>query len=83
AARIAAPDGSLAADELGKLPAAIRTRVLRAAAVAAGSPPGALGSRHVAAMHALVPGWRGQLGADLPGGIVCRRRYDRLAFSAR
>jgi tRNA(Ile)-lysidine synthase len=83
AARITAPDGSLPADELGKLPAAIRTRVLRAAAVAAGAPPGALGSRHVAAMDALVTGWRGQLGADLPGGIVCRRRYGRLAFSAR
>ncbi len=82
-ARLAAPDGSLPAGDLAALPAAIRTRLLRAAATAAGAPPGSLGARHVAALDALVTGWRGQLGADLPGGIVCRRRYGRLLFSAR
>ncbi len=71
-----------AADALGALPAAIRHRVLRRAALAAGCPPGALAQRHVASMDELVTGWHGQRWADLPGGIRCQRRYGRLLLFA-
>ena len=78
----AAAGPGLAIEELAALPAAIRSRVLRNAAIAAGCPPGALTAGHVAALDALVTGWRGQRGADLPGGIRGRRRYGKLTFSA-
>ena len=86
--RGASPQGStatgpgLAIEELAALPAAIRSRVLRNAAIAAGCRPGALTSGHVAALDALVTGWHGQRGADLPGGIRGQRRYGKLTFSA-
>jgi tRNA(Ile)-lysidine synthase len=79
----AAAGPGLAIEELAALPAAIRSRVLRNAAIAAGCPAGALTAGHVAALDALVTGWRGQRGTDLPGGIRGRRRYGKLTFSAR
>jgi tRNA(Ile)-lysidine synthase len=82
AERLAGPDHSLPADALAQLPAALRTRVLRSSAVAAGCPPGDLSARHVAALDALVINWHGQRWADLPGGVRCRRCYGRLLFSA-
>jgi tRNA(Ile)-lysidine synthase len=75
-------DGGLAAEALACLPAAIRTRVLHAAAMAAGCPPGALTARHVAGLDALVTDWHGQRWADLPGGVRCLRRYGKLTFTA-
>jgi tRNA(Ile)-lysidine synthase len=83
AQRLTGVDRSLPADALARLPAAIRTRVLKSAAIAAGCPAGDLSARHVAALDALVVSWRGQRWADLPGGVRCRRRYGRLLFSAR
>jgi tRNA(Ile)-lysidine synthase len=80
--RLSAAGPGLAIDELAALPAAIRSRVLRNAAIAAGCPPGALTAGHVAGLDALVTQWRGQRGADLPGGICGRRRYGKLLFSA-
>lgn len=74
---------SLEVAALAALPAAVRTRVLRRAAIAAGSPAGSLGSVHVGQMDALVTAWHGQQAADLPGGVQCRRRYDRLHFTIR
>jgi tRNA(Ile)-lysidine synthase len=74
--------GTLPADALGTLPAAIRTRVLRYAAIAAGCPAGALSARHVSEMDALVMLWRGQRWTDLPGGVRCQRRCGRLLFTA-
>jgi tRNA(Ile)-lysidine synthase len=67
---------------LAALPAAIRHRILRAAALAAGCPGGALSQRHVAALDELVTGWHGQRWADLPGGVRGQRRYGRLLFTA-
>ncbi len=75
-------DGGLAAEALAGLPAAIRTRVLHAAAAAAGCPPGALTARHVAGLDALVTDWHGQRWADLPGGVRGLRRYGKLTFTA-
>ncbi|WP_106248416.1 tRNA lysidine(34) synthetase TilS [Allonocardiopsis opalescens] len=65
---------------LAALPRAVRTRVLRAAAIQAGSPAGTLAAVHVDALDALVTAWRGQAGADLPGGLSGRRTGGRLVF---
>jgi tRNA(Ile)-lysidine synthase len=78
AERMASGGPGLPVDSLAALPEAIRSRVLRDAAVAAGCPPGALTQRHVTALDALVTGWRGQRWADLPGGIRAERRYGKL-----
>jgi tRNA(Ile)-lysidine synthase len=68
--------------ELAALPAAIRLRVLRSAALAAGCPASALSHRHIQSLDELVSCWRGQRWADLPGGVRCQRRYDKLLFTA-
>jgi tRNA(Ile)-lysidine synthase len=57
-------------------PAAIRGRVLRGWLAAAGV--GALTSAHLAALDALVTGWRGQGPVGLPGGLAAFRRHGRL-----
>ncbi|MGH3318589.1 MAG: tRNA lysidine(34) synthetase TilS [Streptosporangiaceae bacterium] len=71
---------SLDVKVLAELPAAVRRRVLRRAALAAGCPAGSLGAVHLAAAEALVLRWRGQKGVDLPGGVSVLRRCGRLAF---
>jgi tRNA(Ile)-lysidine synthase len=73
--------GSLEAGRLAGLPAAIRTRVLRRAAVAAGCPAGSLTSGHVQQLGALVTGWRGQRWVDLPGGVRGFRRDGQVRFT--
>jgi tRNA(Ile)-lysidine synthase len=70
----------LLAEHLAGLPPAIRSRVLHAAAVAAGCPPGSLTACHVQQLDALVTGWRGQRWIDLPGGIRALRRDGQLRF---
>jgi tRNA(Ile)-lysidine synthase len=75
------PAGSeiaLAVGGLAGLPRAVRTRVLRRAAIAAGSPPGTLAAVHVDAIDALVTAWRGQDRVDLPGRVRAWRRHERL-----
>jgi tRNA(Ile)-lysidine synthase len=66
---------------LAGLPAAIRTRVLRDAAVMAGCPQGSLTAGHVAAIDALVTRWRGQRWVDLPGGVRAWRRDGKVWFT--
>jgi hypothetical protein len=66
---------------LAELAPAVRSRVLRQAALAAGCPAGSLAATHVGALDALVTGWHGQRWADLPGVIRARRRYGKLLFS--
>ena len=85
AAMAAATDGEGALDVsvLASLPAAVRTRVLRAAAVAAGAPAGALTASHVWAVDALVTSWRGQGRVDLPGGVGATRACDRVLLGPR
>ncbi|HVW82065.1 MAG TPA: tRNA lysidine(34) synthetase TilS [Mycobacteriales bacterium] len=65
---------------LAELPEAIRTRVLRRAAIAAGAPAGTLTAAHVASVDALVVAWRGQGPVSLPGGLEAVRAYGRLTF---
>jgi tRNA(Ile)-lysidine synthase len=79
--RIADGQPGWAAGALAAEPPAIRARLLRQAALAAGAPAGALSQQHVAQLDALVTGWRGQRGVDLPGGVRCQRRYGRLLFA--
>jgi tRNA(Ile)-lysidine synthase len=78
-------EGELTLDvvALAELPAAIRTRLLRRAAIAAGAPAGSLSWAHVHSLDALVTAWHGQRWSDLPGGIRCQRRYGRLHFTTR
>jgi tRNA(Ile)-lysidine synthase len=70
----------LAVSSLAGLPAAVRSRVLRAAAVAAGCPAGALTADHVARVGELVTAWRGQRWVDLPGGVRAARRAGEVVF---
>ena len=70
----------LGVDNLAALPAPIRTRVLRQAAVAAGSPAGDLFHQHVLAIDALVTNWHGQRWVDLPGSRHALRRDGVLLF---
>jgi tRNA(Ile)-lysidine synthase len=81
AERARAPGGGWQAAVLATLPAAIRTRVLHRAAVAAGCPPGALTARHVEALDDLVMRWHGQQWTDLPGGVRGSRRCGKLLFT--
>ena len=73
-------DSPLSASALAGMPGAVRTRVLRSAAVAAGCPAGALTAGHVARLEELVTGWRGQRWIDLPGGVRASRRSGQLCF---
>jgi tRNA(Ile)-lysidine synthase len=73
-------DSPLSASSLAELPGAVRTRVLRSAALAAGCPAGALTAGHVARIEELVTGWHGQHWIDLPGGVRASRRAGQLCF---
>jgi tRNA(Ile)-lysidine synthase len=79
--RAAGADGSLDALRLHPLPPAVRRRVLRRAAIAAGSPPGFLFARHIEEVDRLVTGWHGQKALNLPGGVAVLRSNGRLFFS--
>ena len=81
AERAGTPGQGLEVAALAELPDAIRTRVLRRAAIAAGAPAGSLSAAHVASLDALVTAWHGQRWSDLPGGVRCVRRYGRLHFT--
>lgn len=67
---------------LSAAPQALRHRALRLGAIAAGCPPTDLSALHVLAVDALVTGWHGQAGVDLPGRVTVRRADGRLLFAA-
>ena len=58
---------------LATYPQAIRQRVLRRSAIAAGSPATDLTAAHVEAMDSLIIQWHGQVGVDLPGKLRAHR----------
>lgn len=66
---------------LGALSAPLRTRVLRRAALSAGSPAAELFYEHVSAMDRLVTQWRGQRWVDLPGHLRATRRDGVLTIA--
>jgi tRNA(Ile)-lysidine synthase len=78
------PDGEspLTAHELAAMPTAVRTRVLRSAAIAAGCPAGALTAGHVDSVARLVTDWHGQRWVDLPGGVRASRRDGQVLIEA-
>jgi tRNA(Ile)-lysidine synthase len=69
--------------DLAGAPAALRRRVLRLAALAAGCPGGDLSAVHVNALDALVMSWHGQRGVDLPGSVTAVRRGEVLELTRR
>jgi len=72
--------GPMEAEFLAAQPAAIRSRLLRNAALAAGCPPGALTARHVEWLSGLVTDWHGQRWIDLPGGVRAFRQDGEVLF---
>lgn len=78
AADVAAPDD---VHVLARLPSALRSRVLRRLALAAGASPSETAAVHVRALERLVidPGGPGRV--ELPGGVSCRREGSSLRFA--
>lgn len=77
----AGPDAvELDAVGLHALPPAVRRRVLRRAAIAAGAPAGSLFARHIEEVDRLITGWRGQRALNLPGRVEVRREGGRLVI---
>lgn len=66
---------------LSQLPRAIRTRIIRAAALAAGATPGQLTFEQVGAIDALISAWKGQGAVSLAGGVKVERISGRLSLS--
>ena len=77
-AELRGADGTLPVSETSAQPGPVRTRVLRLAALAAGSPASELFHEHVLAMDALLTDWHGQRWIDLPGHLRCTRVDGRL-----
>ncbi len=73
-----AASGGLDVDVLAALPVAVRTRVLRRAALHAGCPAGDLAAAHVSELDRLVTDWRGQGPLHLPGGVRASRDRGML-----
>jgi tRNA(Ile)-lysidine synthase len=79
-ARFAELGTPLDAATLGAEPDALRRRILRLAALAAGSPAAELFHEHVLALDALVTDWRGQRWVDLPGHLRGVRRDGAVSI---
>jgi tRNA(Ile)-lysidine synthase len=68
------------AGDLAALPEAIRSRVVRRTAIAAGCKATDLTAGHVAAVGGLVTDWHGQRWIDLPQSVRAVRREGVIAF---
>jgi tRNA(Ile)-lysidine synthase len=73
-------EDDLSVPVLAGLSLAIRTRVLRLAALQAGAPSDELFRGHVLELDRLVNDWHGQKWVDLPGHLRAVRRGELLAF---
>lgn len=71
---------ALPVHELATRPTALRRRLLRLGALAAGAPPSELFREHVLALDELVTHWRGQKWIDLPGHLRGLRRDGWIRF---
>jgi tRNA(Ile)-lysidine synthase len=78
AAHSAGGGGGLAITDVVAMPVAIRSRVLRAWALAGGVEAGALTAHHLGALDALLTAWRGQGPIQLPGGYRAGRSSGTL-----
>jgi tRNA(Ile)-lysidine synthase len=63
---------------LAALPPALRSRVLRRLALAAGATAAELAASHLAELDRLVTDWHGQQRIELPGGVCIRRTGTSL-----
>jgi tRNA(Ile)-lysidine synthase len=63
------------------LPRAVRTRVWRRLAIAAGAPGGQVSTRHTEACDALLTHWHGQGPVSLPGPLVATRSDGRVSIA--
>ena len=72
--------GGLNVQRLAELPAGVRRRVLRFAAIATGCPATELFATHVDAIDALITDWHGQQWVDLPGKVRAHRSKGTLRF---
>ncbi len=68
-------------ERLAALPRAIRTRIIRRAALSAGATPGKLTFEQVGAIDALICAWKGQGAVSLAGGVKVERISGRLSLS--
>jgi tRNA(Ile)-lysidine synthase len=68
-------------ERLSQLPRAIRTRIIRKAALEAGATPGQLTFEQVGAIDALISAWKGQGAVSLAGGVKVERISGRLSLS--
>ena len=68
-------------DRLAALPRAVRTRIIRKAALAAGATPGQLTFEQIGAIDALICAWKGQGAVSLAGGVKVERISGRLSLS--
>ena len=66
---------------LALLPKAVRTRIIRKAALAAGTTPGELTYEQITAIDALISAWKGQGAVSLAGGVKVERISGRLSLS--
>ncbi len=73
-------DGSLEVTLLVAQATAVRRRLLRLAALAAGALPGELSRERLLAVEELVTNWRGQGRIELPGHVSAHRIADRVVF---
>ncbi len=71
---------ALSVSALEQLPGAIRSRVLRLAAVRTGALPAQLFHIHVLEIDRLVTDWHGQKWVELPGHVRVSRSGDLLSF---
>jgi tRNA(Ile)-lysidine synthase len=78
---VRADERGLDVDLLAALPPAVRARVLRSAALAAGVPGGSLGSAHLRELDRLVTAWHGQGPLALPGSVSAARDCGRLLLT--
>jgi tRNA(Ile)-lysidine synthase len=74
-------DDVLDVQTLADLPAALRSRVLRRGALAAGADAAALNAGHLAELDRLVTDWHGQRRIELPGGVSASRTGASLSFA--
>lgn len=73
---------TLDAKILQNAPRALRTRALRVAALAVGTPAGTLNFRHIEQVERLVTHWRGQQAINLPGSRTVARVTGKMTFRA-
>lgn len=75
-------EGPWPVTRLETLPRAVRTRVWRRLALAAGAPAGQVSTRHTEACDALLTRWHGQGPVSLPGPLVATRSGGRVSMGS-